>query len=44
MFSSVCDIIYEAADRITESVRALIYLLSPPNFEMGPFHDSVSPK
>ena len=43
-FSSVWEIIYEAADRITESVRALIYLLSSPNFEMGPFRDSVSPK
>ena len=43
-FSSVCEIIYEAADRITESVRALIYLRSSPNFEMGPFRDSVSPK
>ena len=43
-FSSVCEIIYKAADRITESVSALIYLLSSPNFEMGPFRDSVSPK
>ena len=43
-FSSVCEIIYKAADRITESVRAFIYLLSSPNFEMGPFRDSVSPK
>ena len=43
-FSSVCEIIYEAADRITESVRALIYLLSSPNFEMGPFRDSLSSK
>ena len=43
-FSCVCEIIYEAADRITGSVRALIYLLSSPNIEMGPFRDSVSPK
>ena len=43
-FASVCEIIYEAADPITESVCALIYSLSPPNFEMGPFRESVSPK
>ena len=29
-FSSVYEIIYEAADRITESVRALIYIYSRP--------------
>ena len=43
-FSSVCEIIYEAADHITESDRALIYLLSSPNFEMRTFRDSVSPR
>ena len=38
----MCEIIYEAAGLVTESVRALIYLLSSPNFEMGPFRKSVS--
>ena len=38
----MCEIIYEAAGLINESIRALIYLLSSPNFEMGPFRKSVS--